>query len=208
MRFWHPCLHDRSRESTVDEHYFYQAAWMMGKMVKAGPRRHVDIGSDVKLVGMLTAIADIDFVDIRPFQPQLSRFNAIEGSILDLPFEDASVASLSSLHVIEHIGLGRYGDPVDAAGSEKAVRELIRVLKPGGRLYLSAPIGRERVCFNAHRVFDSQGLVDRFAALRLVSFAFVNDAGDWEEDSSPDRAAGSHYACGMYVFEKAEGEGD
>jgi hypothetical protein len=46
-----------------------------------------------------------------------------EGSILALPFESGSIKSLSSLCVVEHIGLGRYGDEIDPFGSESAIKE-------------------------------------------------------------------------------------
>ena len=82
-------------------------------------------------------------------------------------FETGSVDSLSCLHTIEHVGLGRYGDPIDPEGWVVAVRELARILAPGGRLYLGTPIGRERVCFNSERVFlaeDDPGCASGSAA--------------------------------------------
>ena len=58
----------------------------------------------------------------------------IKGSVLDLTFEDNSIESLSSLCIVEHIGLGRYGDIIDSFGSEKAINELKRVVKLGGTI--------------------------------------------------------------------------
>ena len=75
-------------------------------------------------------------------------------------FATGSVDSLSCLHTIEHVGLGRYGDPVDPEGWVVAVRELARILAPGGRLYLGTPIGRERVCFNSERVFSPKTILE------------------------------------------------
>lgn len=45
--------------------------------------------------------------------------------------------------------------PLDPAGHEKAANELTRVLKPGGTLYIGTPVGQERVCFDAHRLWLS-----------------------------------------------------
>src|ERR1035437_9128085 len=64
------------------------------------------------------------------------------------------LVSVSCLHVAEHIGLGRYGDPIDPLGTNKALLELQRVLAPGGVLLFSMPVGRERVEFNAQRIWD------------------------------------------------------
>jgi SAM-dependent methyltransferase len=98
--------------------------------------------------------------------------------------------------------LGRYGDPIDPEGSRKAVEELQRVLRPGGRLYLSAPIGREQVCFNAHRVFDPETIPGWLTEMSLKEFSYVNDAGSFFERSLPSQACENEYACGMYMFEK------
>ena len=67
-------------------------------------------------------------VDICPWSLPLDTVEFRKGSILNLPFEDATVPSVSSLCVVEHIGLGRYGDPLDPYGSEKAIQELKRIV--------------------------------------------------------------------------------
>src|SRR5690606_33088456 len=71
--------------------------------------------------------------------------------------------SLSCLHALEHFGLGRYGDPLDAKGAELGIANMSRMLQPGGVLYLSTPIGRSRVEFNANWVFDPRRIVDAAA---------------------------------------------
>ena len=65
----------------------------------------------------------------------------------------------------EHIGLGRYGDPLDPLGTRKAAAELQRVLAPGGQLLFSLPVGRPRVEFNAHRVHDPHEVASWFDGL-------------------------------------------
>jgi SAM-dependent methyltransferase len=124
----------------------------------------------------------------------------IAGDITRLPFKDQSQASISCLHVIEHIGLGRYGDPLDPRGSERAAAELARVVEPAGRLYLSVPIGRERVCFNAHRVFSPLTIVRLFDRLELEQFSVVDDAGRLLEGVTPAQADDLEYGCGLFEF--------
>jgi SAM-dependent methyltransferase len=120
-----------------------------------------------------------------------------------MPFDDDSVPSLSSLHVIEHIGLGRYGDTVDPNGYLKAAAELCRVLAPGGRLLLGTPVGRERVCFDAHRVFDPETIVQAFEELVLAEFLLIDDAGRGViAGASFEQARRCEYGCGLFVFEK------
>ena len=198
----YPCLTDRVTHTPFDPHYFYQAGWLARRLPQALPELHVDIGSSAMMINVLSAFVETVFVDYRPLPARLQNLYPVAGNIVRLPFADASVSSLSCLHVIEHIGLGRYGDLLDAEGSQKAATELARVILPGGKLYLSAPVGRERVCFNAHRVFNPSGLTRMFPDLSLVEFSFVDDNGQLHEHQLPDAAQLNYYACGLYIFGK------
>src|SRR5262245_41950106 len=149
----YPCLNDATARTAVEPHYFYQGAWFARRLAHQPPAHHIDIGSSALMLGVISGFVPTTFVDIRPLDVELSNFEGLSASITALPFPDRSIASLSCLHVIEHIGLGRYGDTVDPAGSRRAAKELVRVLAPEGRLFVSTPVGRERVCFNAHRIF-------------------------------------------------------
>lgn len=199
----YPCLYDRTSAHPFDAHYFFQDVWAFKSILAARPREHVDVGSRAILVGMLTAITHTIFVDIRPLDVVLENYQSRPGSILALPFTDNSVPSLSCLHVAEHIGLGRYGDPLDPLGTQKACRELARVLAPGGDLYFAVPVGRPRVCFNAHRIHAPQQILDYFGDLDLREFSAVDDAGRFVKDAEPAGLAGARYACGLFRFSRA-----
>lgn len=196
----YPCLLDRTETTPFDSHYFYQDIWAFKAIHASGTKNHIDVGSRVILAGMLTAITEVTFVDIRPLTVGLENFDSKQGSILALPFSDNSVPSLSCLHVAEHIGLGRYGDPLDPEGTKKAARELARVLAPTGDLYFSVPVGKPRVCFNAHRIHSPQHVLDFFHDLQLVQFSGIDDEGTFEQDMEPDVLADAAYACGLFHF--------
>jgi hypothetical protein len=202
VRDSYPHLFDAVRLTPYDSHYLYQAVWAMERIASCRPELHVDVGSDVGFVGMLTTHVPTSFVDIRPLTAKLSRFNSVAGSLLTLPFANDAATSMSCLHVAEHIGLGRYGDPLDPQGTRKAARELVRVLARRGNLFFSLPVGRPRVCFNAHRVHSPQQILDYFYDLELVEFSAVDDDGHFHRQIDPIKLVAADYACGMFHFTK------
>jgi SAM-dependent methyltransferase len=194
----YPQVHDRLPSSPYDQHYFHQDVWAANRVADRRPARHVDVGSRVDYVGFLTSICDVEFVDIRPLDVEIERLKCVEGSLLALPYPDRSVESLSCLHVAEHVGLGRYGDPLDANGTRLAAAELQRVLAPGGQLLFSGPVGAPRVCFNAHRIQSPTAILRMFDELRLEEFAAVDDAGRFARAIDPAEFENAVYACGMF----------
>jgi SAM-dependent methyltransferase len=196
----YPQLHDRTPGSPFDPHYTYQDAWAARCVGEFGPDEHVDVGSRITFVLGLAAFVPVTFIDLRPLDVQIPGLTSRPGSLLDLPYEDRSVMSLSSLHVIEHVGLGRYGDELDPAGTTKAAAELARVLAPGGQLLVGVPVGRPRTAWNAHRVLDPVALVDAFAELQLSGFSGVDDDGRYHPQLTPRDLAGANWSCGLYRF--------
>lgn len=193
---------------SANGHYFHQDLLVAGLIHAANPRRHVDVGSRVDgFVAHVAAFREIEVLDIRPNPevPHRIRFHRLD-LMAPLPEEwKRACDSLSCLHALEHFGLGRYGDPIDPAGHEKALANLTEMLLPGGRLYLSVPIGRQRVEFNAHRVFAVPTVLDLLQRnFQMEALHYVDDSGwlhlgsDW---LSPE-AAGSfacHWGCGIFV---------
>ncbi|MBT8604092.1 DUF268 domain-containing protein [Polynucleobacter paneuropaeus] len=199
----YPCLLDWTVNTPFDAHYFYQGAWLGRKLKTVNTKNHVDIASSVLTISVLSAFVDTVFVDYRPLKANLAGLKSIPGDILNLPFDAGSQPSVSCLHVIEHIGLGRYGDPLNPMGSINAALELQRILSVGGNLYLALPIGRERICFNAHRVHSPNTVLGLFPQLRLVDFSFVDDGGQFHPEANIESAQALEYGCGLYHFQKA-----
>lgn len=189
---------DRLSSTPFDRHYFYQDSWAAQRIAELAPERHVDIGSRVDFVGFMTAICPVTFVDIRPLQADLENLECIAGSLLDLPYEDQSLHSVSCLHVIEHVGLGRYGDPLDPQGSRSSLVELQRVVAPGGQLLVSTPVGRPRTCWNAHRIHNPADIVSMLDELELLEFSGVDDDGVFRRHRELSELSGQVYACGMF----------
>ena len=188
----------------LDTHYFLQDIWAARHVAARKPARHVDVGSRIDGFVSHTLISTpVTYVDLRPLSLAVENLSFIQGSILQLPFASGSLESLSCLHVIEHIGLGRYGEPLDSEDYLLALRELSRVLAPGGVLLIGTPVGDEHVCFDAHRVFAPATIRRALAGLELEEFSLIPEGLMEVRRNVPlDVAAGQEYACGLFVFRK------
>ena len=150
------------------------------------------------MVGIISQFVPTTMIDIRPLELKLNDLYFIEGDILSLPFDDNTLKSISSICVIEHIGLGRYGDELDPFGSEKAVAEIKRVLAKDGNLYISLPVDAENsIYFNAHRAFTRDYILQLFHPLTLIEekYIYKNEMTDHY-----DKTKG--FGTGLFHFKK------
>lgn len=195
----YPCIYDKTETHAIDPIYFYQDAWCAGKVFANKPTHHYDIGSQAHMIGIISQFVPTTMIDIRPLTlTSLKNLHFVTGSVLDLPFKDGEIRSLSSICVLEHIGLGRYGDPIDQFGSEKAFAEMKRVLAPGGDLYISVPVDAEnKVFFNAHRAFTREYVLELFKGLKLAEEKYIY--GDKIVDSYDAKKG---FGTGLYHFKK------
>jgi hypothetical protein len=113
--------------------------------------------------------------------------------------------SLSCLHAIEHFGLGRYGDPIDPLGYKKGIANMASLLSTGGVFYLSTPIGRERVEFNANWVFNPNTIISVASSHGLtLSALYVVSGGHIEKrEANTDNLkalGGESYNLGLFIF--------
>jgi hypothetical protein len=206
-----PFLHERYAEGGATKNeYFWQDLLVARCIFEAKPQRHVDIGSSVEgFVAHVASFREVEVYDVRPITTGIpgvvfKRADAMESASLPESYCD----SLSCLHAIEHFGLGRYGDPIEPQGHERGIANMSKLLKPGGTFYLSAPIGQERVIFNANRVFDPRTILRcaEINGLHLNDFTLISSRGEVEaiqlNEVSLQQLGSSDYNLGVFVFKK------
>jgi SAM-dependent methyltransferase len=177
---------------------------------QAKPVRHVDIGSRFDgFVAHVASYREIEVIDIRPIQAVIPgvvfmRMDMMSSKVTMENYCD----SISCLHALEHFGLGRYGDPLDPEGHVKGLQNIAKLLKLSGRLYLSVPVGVERIEFNANRVFCPERVVELAKKTGFVLEGLAWIAKDQPVVESTDPLTDirllkkMHYALGIFVFTK------
>lgn len=180
---------------------------MARRIFQRTPDVHFDVGSRIDgFVAHVAVFRKIEVVDIRPLSSDIPNVTFVQANMMT-PVNENLISccdSLSCLHALEHFGLGRYGDPVLFDGHLRGLDNFHRMLKPGGMLYLSVPIGQQRIEFNAHRVFAVNYLLALFEGkYHLKCFSYVDDDGHLHENSSmalrnTANNFGCHYGCGIF----------
>jgi len=198
----YPCIKDKTFKTGFDAHYIYHTSWAARKVKEINPAKHTDISSSLYFSGIISAFIPVDFYDYRPADLKLSGLTSRHADLIKLPFTDDSINSLSCMHTVEHIGLGRYGDKIDPDGDLKAISELKRVLAKNGSLLFVVPVGKPRIEFNAHRIYSFEQINDYFKELNLKEFTLITDSGDYLENADTKLVTNQKYGCGCFWFIK------
>jgi SAM-dependent methyltransferase len=202
----YPCLNDRSSSTPFDRHYIYHPAWAAQVLAQTKPAKHIDISSTLHFSTMLAAFMPTEFYDYRPADIVLNNYYSAKADLTNLFFEENAVQSLSCMHTVEHIGLGRYGDPVDYDGDLKAMKELARVLAPGGTLLFVTPVGKEdKIFFNAHRIYTANSIKKYYESFGLILKEFVyipQKSGSYQVEHIEAFTTTDNYGCGCFWFTK------
>lgn len=211
IELW-PITCDKTEYTNFDSHYTYHPAWAARKvkLIKENQNieKHIDFSSTLNFCAILSTFIPVEFYDYRPAKLSLSNLKSSHADLTNLEnFKDNSIISLSCMHTIEHVGLGRYGDPVDVEGDIKAINELKRVCAIGGSILFVVPVGKERIQFNAHRIYSFDTVVNLFGEnFELKEFTLITDKNDFVEKINTEECGElvekQSYGCGCFWFIK------
>ena len=169
--------------------------------------RVLDAGSTLNHPHIVAPCLEMaDSLTITTITPEPTTFtdhgvSYVYGDLRELPFRDGWFDTVVCASTIEHVGMDAaiYGrdeprakDP--AAEQRRALKELRRVLRPGGRLLLTVPYGRAEdhgwlVQFDEQRL---ENLIGSVAPAHRATTIYSYDERGWQP-SSPAAAAGASY---------------
>jgi SAM-dependent methyltransferase len=201
------CLTDMNEAGgNLLKHYFLQDLYFSQKVFENKPAKHVDIGSRIDgFVAHIASFMEVEVLDVRPLSNTIKNIYFVQADMMDTNFHLKNYCqSVSCLHVIEHLGLGRYGDKIDANGHLKGLNTIYNLLQPGGFFYFSVPVGTQRIEYNAHRIFSVDYLLNYFdSKYELLSFSYIDDAEVIHENIDPrSETIRCRYGCGLFVLKK------
>ena len=199
----YPILNEDTSQTSFDAHYVYHPAWAARILAETKPAEHVDISGSLNFCTIVSAFIPVKFYDYRPAPFHLSGLTSGRCDLMSLSFKDNSIESISCMHVIEHIGLGRYGDLLDLDGDLKAIKELKRVVKPGGNLLFVVPVGgKAKIMFNAHRIYQYHQVMEYFNDMSLMNYALCTDQGLFLNPGNESETNNQNYGMGCWWFKK------
>lgn len=205
-----PALSDfYDQAGSAKGHYFWQDMLTAQWIYKDAPVRHLDIASRIDgFVAHLLCFRDVDILDVRPLKTTINGLRVLLGNAQeDLASMYGKYDSVSSLHSIEHFGLGRYGDPLDPNGHIKGLTNISNLVQSNGYLYLSFPIGKPEIHFNAQRIIHPEWPIEALTNFSLEEFVLI----PWKSEpvfglSPNDLDLSIDGLCGLYKFKKIEGQ--
>jgi hypothetical protein len=171
-----PTLTDKGAESgAADGHYFWQDLICAKWIYERKESDHFDVGSRIDgFIAHLLTFMQVTILDVRPLKSSIPGLRVLIGNAQEeLLSELGNFQSVSSLHSIEHFGLGRYGDELDPLGHFNGLINIANCVKPGGLLYVSFPIGIAVVEFNSQRVIDPMWAIEILPDFVLEEFVLI-----------------------------------
>jgi SAM-dependent methyltransferase len=171
----------------------YLENYFVVRHLPKAPASVLDVGSSGCFFPlMLAAFGYKTFsVDIRPYpvlkKLSFSDFSFVRADICQAPLRANSFDAVCAISMIEHIGIGgRYGMRDASEADARAVKEMQRILKPGGVLLLTVPCGKPKIIRPVHRIYDRNRIeliAGPHLSLEKAEYYARDSAGDWAECS-------------------------
>ncbi|EKD57761.1 MAG: hypothetical protein ACD_57C00156G0002 [uncultured bacterium] len=163
-------------------------AWVV-RHIPGGRKVVLDVGC--RYSNLVLTLASLGYktygIDIEPYPYSHRNLKFITGDIRSTDFDKNFFDCIVAVSTLEHIGLRFYEKTKkDLKGDRKAIEEIMRILKPGGKFILTVPYGKWRIT-RSYRVYDEKHLKQLLGDLKLtLAEYFVKKDGQWMPSSRSD----------------------
>jgi len=175
---------EASAETAPPDGRMIEYSFVIGKLASLTKGRLLDVGCVARLNPVPATLASIGWevygIDLRQFRFRFPNFHFVLGDITKTDFPDSFFDAVSAVSTLEHIGLrGRYGiSKGDPEGDAQAVREIGRILRPGGRLLATLPYGKEKRQTTLNQVYNHHSLEELFSNWEIKEKVFYSQDSD------------------------------
>ncbi len=189
-------------------------AWIAA-MMPPGPGRALDFGCGFGHLGLLAAqrgyeVTALDLRDVFWYYAH-PRLTFVQGDVLEIERPGDGFDLVINCSTVEHVGLGgRYGSVERPDGDLDAMRRLLELIKPGGTMLMTVPVGRDTVFRPLHRVYGCERLprlLDGWEVARK-QFWLKDETNKWIEGDEDEALAfeptDKVYALGCFVMHRPE----
>lgn len=178
---------EASGEAAPPDGRIIEYSFVITKLAALEKGRVLDVGCVARLNLLPATLASLGWevygIDQREFKFRFPNFHFVLGDITSTDFPDGFFDAVYAVSTLEHIGLrGRYGiSNYDPEGDTKAVREIRRILRGGGRLIVTLPCGKEKKQTALNRVYDPKSLKELFSNWEIKEKIFYtqDNEGFW-----------------------------
>jgi SAM-dependent methyltransferase len=175
---------EASGAAAVPSPRIVEYAFVIQRLAALIPGRVLDVGCAARNNYLPAALASLGWqvtgIDIRPFEFEYPNFSFVCGDMRKTDFADGYFDAVYAVSSLEHFGLsGRYSiREEDPEGDARSVKEIWRVLRPGGKFIVTVPYGQGEIVFPPTRVYDQLSLKTLFSRWKVTHQTYWVKDGD------------------------------
>ena len=161
------------------------------------PTKVLDVGScgsyfPLILAGLGYEVVSIDLREYSIIRHlKFENFTFIKEDIKKITLPDNLFNTIIAVSTIEHIGIGgRYGEDSCLRGDIAALKQMTRILKMGGEIFLTFPFGKYKIIKPFCRIYDSKSVKELIGDLSIEKEEYYMQDGkdDWFKCSMAEAA--------------------
>lgn len=190
---------------------YIEYPWAIKELGKLKSGKVLDVGSSSTVMWANFFPDQFSFygVDINTVSPN-KKVKFYQSDIRNTPFRSNFFDAVICVSTLEHIGVvGRYHSNDDPLGDKKAMEEITRITKKGGRLFLTIPFGRADV-LPINKLYTRSRLLPMLSGWKIITqeyFKFNTQFGYWipvsaDVAETTDMLTDRWYAIALIVAQK------